>query len=1351
MTQTSRLVIQIDSAAAQRNVQIITREMQRMTAAGSTVINSTVTINNNLRNTERQMTATSNAARSLIGQLGVMAIAYKAISASDDFVGLKNRLVLVTNSQQELNAAMSATFDIAQRTGASWDNAAGIYQGFARSAKELGLNQQRLVGITETVSKAVALSGGSATSASAALVQFNQALASGVLRGEEFNSVMEQAPGLAQALAKGLGVPVGQLRALAQEGKITAAAMVSALEKVAPEVAKSFDKTTFTISQNFTKLQNSIVKFVGESNGGSAVALSAGINELAKNLDLIANTGAAVAVGYITKALIAGTAATTASTLASVDRISALVAERNANIAAAQAETVAAQAELRATEINLANANSTRVQVLAEIELEKTRLRSQITDQGRMATMTRMAQLGQIQAQVVLEIAAAETAQAATSARVTTALAAQAAATSRLSIVKAGLMAVMSPMGLTIAATAAAFYFLTRSANEVKESLATQSGSVEELANKYKELNAVQGLVEGRRLRGEITAAKQAMDDSKATIERYIYWQKEIFKVDGRDYSNYRKAIDSIRTGAEDAAVVVKRMANSGSYSQDQIDKLIEYSGAIAESKKNIQDNSQASVLLGQITKDLTDTVVISEAALMAEAQSLNLLTRAYGTQKEALVSQLQIQLEIAKANGATEQTTNKLIKVTDDYTAKKISASAAAKEFIAAGYVPENVRASLVDQASKVDASKAAMVAAKATIDQLTGAQDAAAIAAKKHADELGGVATNADTARKAIEKYINQQRESIKRDAFQYTLETKFNYDPARAKAYADAYGATGANGKLDPAAKQYAEQSYQQQKKLGDLADARREAEKKSRKEESDAEKERKRLFKERQNDYKNYAESLTDESVIIDKEYSRQVDLIKAFAVGDEKARLLQRSLAVAQEKQAELGIQNARFYNSFFENENSKADLIRTHYAQEKELIFNNAKLSKAEREDIFNALTRQQDRELAALDRQQQQELLSQRQVYMTATGYAMERYRLERQEIQQNLQLSEEYRKKLLEVNQANMFAARDQAGAAVGNIQQRFNEALMQRDNPREFAQYQLQNQYEGDSGALAGAYQNNQDGINAKNDDGQYLLDEQTRNQRLLDAHQQFLSAKATMDEEYNRQQQDLLDSQQAANLAAYSNIFGDLSGLAKSFGGEQSNTYRLLFAAQKGFALSSALVNNWKTISDAYANEPGTIWNKIAAGAVAASQTGVFSAAISAITPKGFSAGGYTGSGGKYDPAGLVHKGEVVWSQDDIKRWGGVNAVESMRTSSRVDGAIAQSRSGVSSSTPKVTINNYGNDRVNVSDDGSGGITIDIVRQEIAKGAPAAVANDLASSPNSTTSKAMSRHYQVQRNR
>ncbi len=204
----------------------------------------------------------------------------------DKWTEFNNRLKLVTASSQELKIAQTELVNIATRTGQELDGVASVYQRFADNAKELGINQQDALGITETVNKAIAIGGASAEGASAALTQFGQALASGALRGEEFNSVMENAPSLAAAIAKGLDVPVGKLRNLANTGQLTADVLVTALQRAAKSVDADFAKTDKTISQSMVNVKTRLIEFVGKAgeSSGAVKVLSGSLNLLANNI-----------------------------------------------------------------------------------------------------------------------------------------------------------------------------------------------------------------------------------------------------------------------------------------------------------------------------------------------------------------------------------------------------------------------------------------------------------------------------------------------------------------------------------------------------------------------------------------------------------------------------------------------------------------------------------------------------------------------------------------------------------------------------------------------------------------------------------------------------------------------------------------------------------------------------------------------------------------------------------------------------------------------------------------------------------------------------------------------------------
>ncbi|WP_109880554.1 phage tail tape measure protein [Proteus mirabilis] len=267
---------------------------------------------------------------------------HQVINYADSWTELQNRLKLVTESSVELNKATQTVYGIAQKTYQSLDATAQVYQRFADNADRLGLSQQKVAELTETVSKAVAISGASATAAQAALTQFGQALASGQLRGEELNSVMEQTPALAKAIADGMGVSVGELRKKAQDGEMTIEKVIQALERAADSVDKKFATSVTTVSQGFTNLQSAMTKFIGEANQGTGVTqlLTTGMTTLADNLSLVAKVVEGIAVTALVAKLSQWTKATYLKNQATLN-------EAKATLQSAEANSVAATSAVR--------------------------------------------------------------------------------------------------------------------------------------------------------------------------------------------------------------------------------------------------------------------------------------------------------------------------------------------------------------------------------------------------------------------------------------------------------------------------------------------------------------------------------------------------------------------------------------------------------------------------------------------------------------------------------------------------------------------------------------------------------------------------------------------------------------------------------------------------------------------------------------------------------------------------------------------------------------------------------------------------------------------------------------------
>ena len=198
-------------------------------------------------------------AAGFIGFQGAQAL----VGAADAVTMLGNKLRLATGDAKVATEAYTQILEIANRSKVSFTELGNTYAAISRNTQQLGVSQERLFKVTESIANAMAVSGGSAQSMQAALVQLGQGMASGTLRGEELNSVMEQTPRLAQALADGMGVTIGQLREMGQAGKITSQAVVEALESQYDKLRKEVSESAVTIGQSYQALKNSLTDFVG--------------------------------------------------------------------------------------------------------------------------------------------------------------------------------------------------------------------------------------------------------------------------------------------------------------------------------------------------------------------------------------------------------------------------------------------------------------------------------------------------------------------------------------------------------------------------------------------------------------------------------------------------------------------------------------------------------------------------------------------------------------------------------------------------------------------------------------------------------------------------------------------------------------------------------------------------------------------------------------------------------------------------------------------------------------------------------------------------------------------------------
>ncbi|ELW90990.1 tape measure protein, partial [Acinetobacter baumannii] len=1172
-----------------------------------------------------------------------------------------------------MNKATEDTFQIAQKTYSAWDSVLQVYQRFSDNAKTLNLTMDDTARLTETVSKAVAISGASAEAADAALVQFGQALASGTLRGEELNSVMEQTPALAKAIAQGMGITVGQLRSVAAEGKITSKEIVKALKNAQDDVDALFAKTDITIGQSLTLLNNEIIKFVGEAGKGSGAAqvLAGSIQTLASNLDLIADGALVVGIGYITRAILIKSTAVKegmASTLAS----------RQASVLNAQAEYAEATAALNAAKAHLANVRATNAETQAKF--------------GATAAATRYAQ-----------------AQAA----VTAATNAQTAAQTRLSAASSlvgsigsrALGLIGGPIGaitLGVSALAATYTYFKGKAEEANRTLAEQA----EVANRTaEELKGLKGEAKTKAI-NDLTTAFKAQNEELKKTEMAVGSALIDIQNFGKGNVELTRISNEARLGTISYKEAVEQLAKQKlppslrDALKEQIDKYNEAYEKADKTKTAIKLFGIEVILTGNKAQNAAieqqkhaDAIKNTKQAADEAQKSLQKLyaDKLWDTQF----------VEIVMKKGFSESQANDLLKLYKDSLAKGLKAA------------DREAMKALTDTWKAEESIKAITDARTDSIreqnKELKNQQKVLNVNAKvlANASKFGF----ADLESKY--KLPSGTLSAI------HMIESKGN-----AKAYNKETGATGGFQFLEGTAKQYGVKdrtdlaqsaegaakymSYLLKLFKGDLEKAVRayHAGEGNVMKGKGIGKNNNQYWK----DYQSYMAGINGYSAgdISSKDFDKLIQDTTKMAEEQAKLRLqlenevanqvtkIRNDLAkkledvdkanFSPERKAEIKAElQARADNdiaiaeqatktkldSFRDFTKSEEQLLKDSFAKRQFEAEHDLEMTKEQRKEAVNLLAQQLQQELGLLKLAQEQRLFQAKLFLLSETEAMQERYRLEREEIAKTVKDEEEKRKRLALSRDQERLEALDRAakaGQAWGGIQADMNGSgeFYRLDQERSSRLSAATNLLDSQQGVVNLNEQNSIEALNAQFE--QQLISQQDYENQKTAIIQAAQDQRNQIAAEYAKNAQDIEDKYQQDRLntqiAFGGQMMGSLTSMFGSMFGEQSKAYKIMFAADKAYAIAAAGIAIQQNI--AAASKAGFPLNiPLIAGAVA--QGASIIANIRAIKDQGFAEGGYTGRGGKYQPAGIVHKGEVVWSQEDIKRWGGVGLVEKMRKS------------------------------------------------------------------------------------
>ncbi|MEG8790010.1 tape measure protein [Klebsiella pneumoniae] len=708
---------------------------------------------------ERTMSSLSGVAKGLLAALSVQQVA----SYADAWTELNNKVANSVRTGETQAEVMQRIFDVSQATQSSLNGTATLYARLERGTRTYNTSAEDLTRLTTIINQGFAVSGATAQEAENAIIQLSQGIASGVLRGEEFNSVSEQGSRLMVALADSMGVSIGQLRAMAAQGQLTTDVVVKGLLSQGDAIGKEFANTTVSIAKGLQVAGNNVTKFFGENSTvksfaagfrDSVITISENLETLSSVLLVVAGVMGsryAGALAMATSAKISDIAASRQQLLAEKQQSqAALIAANSAQRKAlADKEAALSSLALAQAEYNVAKGSAAEMLALDALIAAKTR-----------ATMASAA------------LAEAELAQAAAS---TTAATAARAASVGVGLASKALSLIGGPAGAAMLAAAAIFYFWQKSQQAREEAL--------RFADSLDQVNKSMVAMNNSQLRGTIADANKSIraqedevsklegsvkeltdrysnfgPEAEAAAERmgmgtnYAAEQREVFdqlNQKTRDLSNARDKLSrTLDTASEATRTLNNNMLTAMGVHDQLIQKgwsLEQVQGAVAEAfgltADEINRANQAGQKFNPKALQVSPPTEDADKAIL-DLEEQNALLK---IKDERLRTVTKAEMEQAKITKNRNQITRAGVLAGENYDLKKAEEARL-----------EAQRKS--EQQDKRSATAAESVAQK--LEKLRAAQDLSTESAEKRRIQEAGLRAEQSLGSGATQKQLNEAR---------------------------------------------------------------------------------------------------------------------------------------------------------------------------------------------------------------------------------------------------------------------------------------------------------------------------------------------------------------------------------------------------------------------------------------------------------------------------------------------------------------------------------------------------------------------------------------------------------------
>lgn len=1091
---------------------------------------------NSIDGLNRNSTTLFGSLRSLHALIAGSFFAGIAISVgktADEMQNLDSQIKLVTKSNEQFLAVRGRLREMADDNLNDISATISLYTNSARALQNMGKSQEDVLKFTNAISLAMGVGGKSAQEQAAALRQLGQAMQSGVLRGDEFNSIAENAPILLDLVAKSLNKTRGEVRELAQEGKITADVVYNAVGGSTEELQKQFNSMPTTMGQALTIAKNQYKNFTDDvmnGTGGISQTIAGMIQKAAalfENFAKIAVAGAAIAMlQFANNVLFAG------------------------------------GAFAKLTTIMKANPLFFLASVVIGASLATRGLDATLNDLGDTITVV---------GSIVSDLA-----------------------------------------GFFVDVGDVAYQVFTNIGDNANKTADNSTGAFGGFFNDT-----------GTGFQGFLVGTAKVFDAIAALVRATAITSGQYMAKFVNDVSNFFTTLsNNVKTAF---AGVVNYVVDSINESIKGINGLIEQANSYTVFGRGLNIGTLGA--LGRYTPTLGQTTPSEKVSFAANMEQQSLLQSTSGLQ-----AYTQAKYKATKA-------TNTLTAAQTDLNSEMVKGSGAA-------YKAAQAKRALEEQDKKnAKAAKEHAKAVKDTGNELVSNTTLKGLRIKSSEATAGGLVTRANSEFAKITQSVlggDLKYFSAFNDRYHLVKASQHNKGKAFDVVLKDASQARQAAAEIQAAAKQYGysikilneyanpsknatgghlhvsilgrgkqgENSFDI-KQFDQLNKAEQGAAAKALKTQEDLEQKRLQIREQ-------YALGVEK----IEAGLARKITEIREAGFSDkEQTRLiaLAKSQADTEKKIYLNGLTDK--LNGLLDFKQTEINKIRDAAQKERDAITTNAELQLAENADVkqkmLDAIDEREQYELAQYQLTQDSKMSELLAFNKTELQLIKEKYDIEAKRIA----LSNESPEVKAAQNSANENKLWTDTGTATKNIGDKYfsqMSTMYGQDNPFErINQYKEQNK-----------------------------IIQDMRDADLI-SHEQYLSDLAALDADSANKKTVLLMNKDAA-------LYGGLLDLMKGFVGENSKTYRIMFAIQKGWALATSIIDNQVALGKAWSSAPFPY--NLPAILSTASQTGVITAAIAAVSPKGFSTGGYTGNMGVNDIAGVVHGKEYVLNAAATKRIG-----------------------------------------------------------------------------------------------